>query len=93
MYIKDINEAGITVLTHEDQPELEVEHINLGNIITNYPVTYDEFGEIDWTPEYSVDVYADLALPAVIPPENEVDQVDSEYIWRYVHHYCGREMP
>lgn len=65
------------------------EHINLGAIITNYP----EVGE-DWMPYYSVDAYIDLAgVHTSIPPEYVVALADSQYIWKYVHHYFGVSKP
>ena len=86
-YIKSTDEAGISLFTHEGE-ENEIEHVNLGKIVTNYPST----GEA-WTPTYSVDSYATLAVPTTIPPANEVDEVDSQYIWDYVNHYFGSDRP
>jgi len=84
MYIKSTDEAGINLLLEtEDQPE----NVMLGKIITNYPIP--EGGE----PIYSSDSYATLALPASVPPANEVGLVEAQYIFDYVNHYFGAVRP
>jgi len=85
-YIKSTDQAGISLFTHEGE-ENEIEHVNLGKIITNYPIP--EGGE----PIYSADSYATLALPASVPPANEVGLVDAQYIFDYVNHYFGAVRP
>jgi len=84
MYIKSTDEAGINLLLEtEDQPE----NVMLGKIIINHPIP--EGGE----PIYSADSYATLALPASVPPANEVGLVEAQYIHTWINHYFGRETP
>ena len=72
--------------------EYEVpEHVNLGLVAMNYPAT----GE-GWTPVYSTVTYATVAGTAAmppIPPANEVDLAESQYLHDYVNHYWGAPRP
>ena len=86
-YIKSTDEAGISLFTHEGE-ENEIEHVNLGKIITNYPST----GEL-WIPIYSTDMYATLAVPIPLPPGNTVNLIESQYIFDYINHYLGASRP
>ena len=87
MYIKSDNNAGIDVLIQEEP--VEIEHVVLGKIVTNYPL---EEGE---EPIYSLESYATIApgQDIEVGPENEVGEVTSTYIHDYVNHYWGVELP
>lgn len=85
MYIKATDEPTVVLRIAEAGQN---QYVLLGNIITNYPNT-----GAGWVAEYSADVYATLAEQIEVDPENQVDLVESQYIWDYVNHYAGSPRP
>ena len=88
-YLKTTDVSNFTTVFDTGE---EIEHVILGKIVMNYPVKYDEEGNIDWIPVYSIESYATVAeeLQAPLPPEiGEVGDLNANYIWKYINHYAG----
>lgn len=84
-------ESTGTLIALDGNTDDNLDYSYWNTIVTNYPVTYDEEGQPDWTPEYSTECYINSVRKgnSKLPSNKKLGGNDRKYFNNFINKFAG----